>query len=493
MRALKKYSWMEFALVLAPLCGVLWMSLVNAEPGARQWIAMVGAVAIVLTILATWFIKDQTGGSFARPIAAAKRIVAGDLTAKVDNDATGELRDLMAAIYALNERMFTLVSDVRARSTTVVGTSSQVSRDNETLRIRTEMQIASLQKTASAMAQLNDIVQQNAEQTRKADELVTSASTHAVDGGSAMSQVVNTMGSIRESSRKIVDIIALIDSIAFQTNILALNAAVEAARAGEHGRGFAVVASEVGTLAKRSATAAKEIKSLIQESVNTIATGSKLVDKAGTTMSAIVSSVNSLTGIIQNISVASDQQRTGIDSVNDTIKEVTRLNKSNAHMFADIIKASGTLNEQAITLLKAISGFNLGIREHGTPEEAEAMVRRAVDYLKAHGQEQFFAEVNKLDKGQFIERDLYIIVCDIHSYKFVAHGVNTRIKNYDSRLSKDPNGRAYMTEMIDLAKHSGEGWIDYANNHPITNELMTKSSFVQRVGDLAVACGAYTN
>jgi methyl-accepting chemotaxis protein len=491
MRILKARRWLDFGLVQAPLCALWWMALVNGQDGTRQWTVVGGVVAVILTLLASWFMANRADGTISAPIAAAKQIVAGNLTAKIEVDGTGELRELMEAMNALNERMFKLIGDVRVRSTTVVSTSSQVSRDSETLRVRTEMQIASLQKTTEAMTRLNEIVQQNAEQTKQADELVASASTHAVDGGKAMGQAVTTMGSIRDSSRKIVDIIALIDSIAFQTNILALNAAVEAARAGEHGRGFAVVASEVGTLAKRSATAAKEIKSLINESVKTISTGSKLVDQAGATMSSIVSSVSSLTGIIQRISSASIEQRSGIESVNGQIGELTRLNKSNTHMFADIIKASGTLNEHAVTLLKSIAGFNLGIREHGTPEEAHAMVKRAVEYLKQHGKDQFLAEVNKTDKGQFIERDLYVIAIDMSSGKYVGHGVNTRVLKYDARLSKDSNGRSYMTEMIDQAKHNGEGWIEYTNNHPVTNELLSKSSFFQRVGDLVVASGAY--
>jgi methyl-accepting chemotaxis protein len=491
LKALKAQRFLDFGLVAAPLCAIWWIALANGQAGGRNWILVGGFVALVLTVCATWFIMIRAQAAIATPIAAARQIVAGNLTAKIEVDASGELHELMEAMNALNERMYKLINDVRVRSTTVVSTSSQVSRDNETLRIRTEMQIDTLQKTTQAMARLNEIVQQNAEQAQQADELVASASGYAVDGGKAMGQAVTTMGSIRESSRKIVDIIALIDSIAFQTNILALNAAVEAARAGEHGRGFAVVASEVGTLAKRSATAAKEIKSLIHESVNTISTGSKLVDHAGATMSSIVASVNSLTGIIQRISNGSNEQRTGIESVNSKIGELTRLNKSNTHMFSDIIKASGTLNEHAVTLLKSIAGFNLGIREYGTPEEAHAMVGRAVDFLKAHGKDALLAEVNKLDKGQFIERDLYVIVCDLNTYRFVAHGVNPRIHNYDARLSKDPNGRAYMTDMLDLAKRSGEGWIEYTFNHPVTNELMEKSSFVHRVGDLAIACGAY--
>jgi methyl-accepting chemotaxis protein len=482
---------MDFTFVLAPLCGVWWIALVNVQDSARSALVAGGLVAIALTALAAWYITQRSGGAFSKPIAAAKQIVNGNLTSKIEVDGSEEVRELMETINALNDRMFKLINDVRSRSTTVVGTSSAVSRDNETLRIRSEMQINSLQQTSEAMTQLNDIVQKNAEQARQADELATSSSKHAVDGGKAMGQVVTTMRSIRDSSRKIVDIIGLIDSIAFQTNILALNAAVEAARAGEHGRGFAVVANEVGTLAKRSATAAKEIKALINESVNTIATGGKLVDDAGSTMSAIVSSVQSLTDIIQGISNSSSQQRSGIDEVNTKIKEVMRINKSNTQMFADNIKAAGVMNEQSVTLLKSISGFNLGIRDQGTPEEAHTMVARAVEYLRAHGKEQFLAEINKREQGQFIERDLYIFACDTTSYKFVAHGINPRVINYDSRQSKDPNGRAYMTELIDLAKARGEGWVEYVYNHPVTNELMSKSSFAQRVGDLVIGCGAY--
>jgi hypothetical protein len=391
----------------------------------------------------------------------------------------------------LNERMFKLVSDVRVRTTTVVGTSAQVGRDNETLRVRTEMILGSLQQTVEAMERLNSTVQQNADQAQQADELVTSASRHARNGGTAMEQVVHTMGSIQNSSRKIVDIIGLIDSIAFQTNILALNAAVEAARAGEHGRGFAVVASEVRTLAKRSATAAKEIKTLIHESVETVASGSKLVNDAGKTMSEIVSSVESLTGIIQNISDASNEQRSGIGTVNAKIGEVTRINKTNTHLFNDLINASNTLNEHAVVLLKSLAGFNLGIREYGTAEEAQAMVKRGVEFLKSNGKEAFVAEVNKLASGQFIERDLYLIVVDINSYKFVAHGVNPRVINFDSRGSKDPDGKVYMKDMVDTARSTADGWIEYKYNHPVTGEMKVKASYFVRVGDLVVACGAY--
>jgi hypothetical protein len=383
------------------------------------------------------------------------------------------------------------VTDVKTRSTTVASASAKMSRDNDALRIRTDLQLSSVQQASEAMVRLNTIVQQNSEQTDRANELVTSASRHARDGGTAMNQVVATMGSIRESSRKIVDIISLIDSIAFQTNILALNAAVEAARAGEHGRGFAVVASEVRTLAQRSATAAKEIKGLIHRSVETVNTGGKLVDDAGKTMTEIVTSVEALTHIIEGISSAGSQQRDGIGEVNSALTEVRRINKANAIMAREVIEASGLLSEQAATLLKSIGGFNLGIRDNGTPAEAEALVRRAFEYAQQNGRQAILDEINKRSAGQFIERDIYLMALGLDDYKFIAHGLNERTVNYDGRQSKDPDGKQYMVELLDTVRTHGEAWVEYKNNHPVTHEMMDKVTFGMRFGDICIAGGAY--
>jgi methyl-accepting chemotaxis protein len=477
----------EFGLILVLFLGLWWAALTNTAGGTHTWILGGGLLAIVIATGAMWSAMQRIRNALRSPIVATRRIAAGDLTTKFDAGevSAGELGELMTAITELSERVHKVVTDVRAGTTTVVSTSSQISRDNDSLRTRTEVQLTSLQQTAEAMERLNDIVHQNAEHARQADNLVTSASR------TAMQQVVKTMGTIRDSSRKIVDIIGLIDSIAFQTNILALNAAVEAARAGEHGRGFAVVASEVRTLAQRSASAAKEIKALINESVRTVNSGGKLVDDAGKTIAEIVSSVESMSGIVQNISSASAQQLSSINSVNSKVSEVTRINSNNTKLINDVISASNALNEQAVALLKSMSIFNLGIREQGTAEEAQAMVQRAVEYLNAHGKDALLTEVNKMNKGQFVELDLYLMVMDIDSYKFIGHSLNQRVLNYDSRLSKDVDGKYYMRDMVDMAKNSGQGWVEYKWNHPITNEVKEKTSYVQRVGNLAIVCGAY--
>ncbi|HYM34937.1 MAG TPA: methyl-accepting chemotaxis protein, partial [Steroidobacteraceae bacterium] len=402
---------------IATVLGLWTTALVNSTGDARPWVGVIGIAAVGAVIWALWSTLRQMQGNLRKPIEVASQVVAGDLSKDVAVDDDGEHGELMSAIKKVRDHLFKLVMDMRARTTTVASASAKMSRDNEALRVRTDMQLTSLQQITEAMAKLNGIVQQNSDQAVRADELVNSASQHARQGGTAMTKVVSTMGSIRESSRKIVDIIALIDSIAFQTNILALNAAVEAARAGEHGRGFAVVASEVRTLAKRSATAAKEIKSLIHSSVETVSSGSKLVDGAGATMQEIVGSVEALTSIVKSITDASNDQRISIGEVNDILKEVTRINKANARMFHEVIAASNTMSTETVTLFKTLSQFNLGTRELGTAEEAQALVNRGDEFMQAHGKQALIEDINKLAAGQFIERDLYLMIMNLDDYK----------------------------------------------------------------------------
>jgi methyl-accepting chemotaxis protein len=481
----------EYGLLLALLGGTWWIAFDNTFDVKHSWVIGIGVVELLIFFLVVWSALRRVNGALHMAIATAKRVSEGDLSAKFESDGAGELGELLAAMQGMNERMLKIVGGIRAGVTTVVGTSSQISRDNVVLQGRTDSQVAALQQTSDAMQDLNSIVQQNADRALQADELVAAASQQAHAGGAAMEQVVRTMGSIKDSSKKIVDIIGLIDAIAFQTNILALNAAVEAARAGEHGRGFAVVASEVRVLARRSATAAKEIKSLIHTSVDTVNDGSSLIDRAGKTIAEIVVSVESLARIVKSIGSASGQQRSGIAAVNGKIVEVVRKNDTTTRLFSEVIQASNTLNEQAVILLKSLAGFNIGARENATTDEAQAMVEKAVSYLQTYGKEAFLDDVNKLGGGQFIERDLYIMVLNVDTYRFVAHGLNARVLGVDTRNSKNMDNKYYLRELIDVAKQAGQGWCEYRWNHPVTNEVQVKATYVQRVGDLAIACGAY--
>jgi methyl-accepting chemotaxis protein len=282
----------------------------------------------------------------------------------------------------------------------------------------------------------------------------------------------------------------VIDGIAFQTNILALNAAVEAARAGDQGRGFAVVAAEVRTLAQRSATAAKEIKVLIGDSVDKVDNGSRLVDGAGAAMNEIVSSVEHVAAIMKEMAGSSHEQSLGIQSVNQAITEIDGMVKQNARLVKDATQTASTLNEQAVTLLKSVANYNLGTREHGNAAEAEAMVKAGLAFFKAHGKAALIDEINKLGKGRFIDRDLYLMAVGTDDYKFHAHGNNPRVLGMGP-TSKDVDGKFFVKEMAELVRGGSQGWVDYKWAHPVTNEIRLKSSYVERAGDLAIACGIY--
>jgi methyl-accepting chemotaxis protein len=248
---------------------------------------------------------------------------------------------------------------VRTGTDTIAAASSQIASGNLELSSRTEQQAGSLEETASSMEEMTSTVKQNADNARQANQLAISASEVAVKGGAVVSQVVDTMDSINASSKKIVDIIGVIDGIAFQTNILALNAAVEAARAGEQGRGFAVVASEVRNLAQRSAAAAKEIKILIGDSVEKVDIGAKLVDQAGSTMQAVVESIKSVTDIMGEITAASQEQTSGIDQINQAITQMDQVTQQNAALVEEAAAAAGALQDQAGSLAQVVSVFTM--------------------------------------------------------------------------------------------------------------------------------------
>jgi methyl-accepting chemotaxis protein len=292
-------------------------------------------------------------------VNAAQKIAAGDLSVQLNVDRDDELGRLMKAINGISQGLAGMIANVRQGIDTIATASSEISSGNHDLSSRTEQQASSLEETASSMEELTSTVKQNADNARQANQLAASASGVAVKGGNVVSQVVETMGSINASSKKIVDIISVIDGIAFQTNILALNAAVEAARAGEQGRGFAVVASEVRNLAQRSAAAAKEIKMLIDDSVEKVDAGSRLVGEAGSTMDEIVESVKRVTDIMAEIMAASEEQSAGIEQVNQAIGQMDQTTQQNAALVEQAAAAAESLQEQASSLAQAVSVFRL--------------------------------------------------------------------------------------------------------------------------------------
>ncbi len=321
---------------------------------------LAATVAVVLGSLLAW----GTTRSITRPlyeaVAVARHVASGDLTMKIEVNSVDETGELMQALKDMNASLLHTVQQVRIGTDTIATASSQIAAGNMELSVRTEQQATSLEETAASMETLTGTVKQNADNARQANQLAQSASQVASQGGEVVAQVVDTMRSINTSSKKIVDIISVIDGIAFQTNILALNAAVEAARAGEQGRGFAVVASEVRSLAGRSAEAAKEIKALISDSVDKVETGSHLVEQAGQTMEQIVASISRVTDIMGEITAASTEQSAGIEQVHLAIEQMESATQQNAAMVEQAATAAESLHSQADTLTQVVSVFHLG-------------------------------------------------------------------------------------------------------------------------------------
>jgi methyl-accepting chemotaxis protein len=315
--------------------------------------------AILLGAVSSWLLTRSIVRPIREAVELAETVASGDLTRRIDattKDGTGAL---LRALRHMNDSLVNIVSEVRGGTDTISGASSEIAAGNLDLSSRTEQQAASLEETAASMEQITGTVRQNADNARQANQLAITASNVAVEGGAVVGQVITTMGSINESSRKIVDIIGVIDGIAFQTNILALNAAVEAARAGEQGRGFAVVASEVRNLAQRSAAAAKEIKVLIGDSVDKVDLGAKLVDQAGATMEQVVSSIRRVTDIMAEITHATQEQTGGIEQVNIAIGEMDEATQQNAALVEESAAAAASMQEQAAKLAQVVGVFKL--------------------------------------------------------------------------------------------------------------------------------------
>ena len=327
---------------------------------ARTTLIGLGILAIGLGVTFGIFITRSIVRPIQDAVAVADRVSSGDLSSQFTVTTRDETGQLMTALQKMNNSLLDIVTRVRAGTETIATASAEIAAGNLDLSSRTEQQAGSLEETASSMEELTSTVRQNADNARRANTMASEAASIAGQGGAVIAQVVGTMSEINASSRKIVDITSVIDSIAFQTNILALNAAVEAARAGEQGRGFAVVASEVRNLAHRSAAAAKEIKSLIDDSVQKVEAGTSLVDSAGTTMTNIVQSISLVTGIMSEISHASDEQSAGIEQVNAAITEMDQATQQNAALVEQAAAAASSMQAQAAHLADVVSVFKTG-------------------------------------------------------------------------------------------------------------------------------------
>jgi methyl-accepting chemotaxis protein len=321
--------------------------------------AIATAAAALAGIAAGLFLVRSIVTPLGEAVAIARRVAQGDLSADIRSDARNEFGQLLGALGEMNASLARIVGEVRGDAETIAAASVQIGAASMDLSGRTEQQAGTLEETAASVEELSSTVKQNADNAQQANQLAASASAIAVKGGAVVGQVVQTMGAIQASARQIADITSVIDGIAFQTNILALNAAVEAARAGEQGRGFAVVAGEVRNLAQRAAAAAKDIKTLIADSVEKVGSGSQLADQAGATMQEVVDSIRRVAGIMGEITVASQEQSTGIEQIHQAVSQMDQVTQQNAAMVEEAAGAARSLQDQAAGLAQLVSVFRL--------------------------------------------------------------------------------------------------------------------------------------
>ncbi|NMM29127.1 MAG: HAMP domain-containing protein [Glaciimonas sp.] len=341
----------------------------------KQLTAGLAAIVVILSAVCAWLATLSITRPVQRAMKIAQTVASGNLSGRIEVSSTDETGQLLQALKDMNSSLQNIITRVRTGIDTISSASSQIAAGNLDLSSRTEQQASSLEETAASMAELTSTVKQNADNAGQANQLALSASEVASKGGALVSQVVDTMGSINASAHKISDIISVIDGIAFQTNILALNAAVEAARAGEQGRGFAVVATEVRNLAQRSATAAKEIKTLISDSADKVDAGSKLVEQAGVTMEEIVASIKRVTDIMSEITAASQEQSTGIALVNQAINQMDQVTQQNAALVEEAAAAADALQDQAGNLAQVVNVFHLDGEPAGQSAQRLSMRR----------------------------------------------------------------------------------------------------------------------
>jgi len=326
---------------------------------ANLWMIVIGSIAVVCGLLMSVLLTRSITRPLSDAVRVARTVAANDLTSTIVVRSRDEIGQLMAALESMNANLASTVARIRSGVDSIASASGEIAAGNTDLSSRTEQQAASLEETAASMEQLSSTVKQNADSAKQANQLAAAASETASRGGATVSEVVSTMNAISASSVKISDIVSVIDGIAFQTNILALNAAVEAARAGEQGKGFAVVAAEVRTLAQRSAQAAKEIKVLIEDTVQKIGQGSGSAERAGATMQEIVSSVQRVTDIMGEIAAASAEQADGIEQVNRAVSQMDEVTQQNAALVEEAAAAAGSMQDQSADLTRAVSAFRL--------------------------------------------------------------------------------------------------------------------------------------
>ena len=456
-----------------------------AAVSAVLWLC--GICGLVSIYLLTAFYQ-----SFSRDLAqvtlAMNKLVEGDLRLVLAVEGQDELAELASTTKMIGASVSAMVANVRSNAAFVAYSGKSLASGNRQLSERTEQQASNLEQTAASVEQLSSTVQGNAQTASAANTQASSVRDIADKGAATMSKAIASVEAIQDSTKRMDEIVGVIDGIAFQTNILALNAAVEAARAGESGRGFAVVASEVRSLAQRSADSAKEIRQLIGASSTLVASSVQNIRVAGGNITDIVAGIRDVANNMSQISNSSAEQSLGLSEITTAMRQLDEITQSNAHMVDNAVTQASNLEERALTLVEAVAMFKL---QQGSAEEAVAMVSRAMAHRKhSASTANFLRDITNPSQG-FYDRDMYIFVLD-RKGTYLAFGGNpakcgTRVQDIAGI-----NGAGLLADIFAQAEYE-PGWVEYDINNPVTGQVQSKMSYVCKLDDLAIGCGVYKN
>jgi methyl-accepting chemotaxis protein len=472
-------------LIAAPIATLSWLAAQWAPAPVQNLVLAAGLGALAVAVyLCSAFIRTSFGAMRVLQGSVAQ-LAAGDLATRISLRGTDELSAVGNSLDQMTGHMSQMVSDIRSNSTMVAQAGMKLAADTQSLAQRTESQASSLEQTAASVHQITQAVHQSAEGARAVDGMAAQVRSIAEAGGVAVQSAVQSVQDIQSSSRRVQEIIGVIEGIAFQTNILALNAAVEAARAGEQGRGFAVVAAEVRSLAQRSANSAKEIKQLIGESVEHVDTGVSQINGTRETFERIVSGIREVADNVRHIATSSGEQSAALEQVSQAVAHLDEITQQNARMVDQASHSSQQLSERAHRLAKAVENFRL---RQGSADEALALAQKGVRLFKAQGQAALQA-ITSTPK-EFADRDMYVFAFDrqgiYRAFSGKADKVGTAVRN-----NPGVDGDKLVRDAFDRAGHGG-GWVDYDFANPQTGQVDLKTSYVEPVGpDLLIGCGVY--